>query len=101
MIAAGEFHDFAAFGICAGNADGGHHGLGTGVDETDLIHRRDGFLKHLCQLNLKPGRRSVQNTVLCGFCNRCGNMRMGMSGNDRAIGGEVINVLIAVFIPKA
>ncbi|MNW57504.1 hypothetical protein D3C74_353160 [compost metagenome] len=101
VITAGEFDNLAAFGISACYTDRGHDGLGAGVDEAHLIHRRNGFLQHLSQLDLKLRGCSVQQPVFCCLCNRRSNMGMGMAGNYRSIGGQIVYVFIAVFVPEA
>ena len=64
MVATGELDDFVALGVGAGDPDRGHDRLGAGIDETHLVHGRDGDLQHFGQGDLKLRRRPVEGAVL-------------------------------------
>ena len=100
MIAASELDNLVATGIGAGYADRRHNGFCTGIDEADLIHRRDCFLQHYCKLDFKLGRRTIERSVSRSFSNGLRDMRMGMSSNNWAICGQVVDITVAIDIPE-
>ena len=100
VVAAGEFDDFVALRIGAGDADRRHDGFRAGVDEADLVHRRDRFFQHFGKPDFQLGRRAVKRPVRRRLLNGPRHMRMGVSGNDRPVGGQIIDVAVAVHVPK-
>ena len=100
VVAAFKLQDLGAAGETAGQAHGGHGGLGTGVNQAHLLH--GGALDDvLRQQRLALGRGAERQTVGSRLLHCLHDGRVGIAVNHRAIRADQVDVLIAVDIPKA
>src|SRR5262249_23643904 len=65
------------------------------------VNRRKGSFDKACQSELRLSRRAVAGAARCGFLNRGDDTRVGVAGDQRTPGGEIVDVLVTVDIPDA
>ena len=100
VVAALKLQDLGAAGETAGQAHGGHGGLGTGVDQAYLLH--GGALNNvLRQQRLALGGCAEGEAVGSRLLHCLHDGRVGIAVDHRAIGADQVDVLIAVDIPEA
>ena len=98
VIAAVELNDLVAFGKTAGEANGGHAGLGAGIAHAHFFNARDGLAHELGHCDFERIRDAKAGPALCGVSDGFDDFRMGVAENRWAPGADVINVVIAVDI---
>ncbi len=101
VVAALELEDQIAAGEAAGEADGGHGGLGAAIDEADHLDGRHEGDDLFGQLDLFRGWRAVVCPFADGTFDGLGHVRVGMTQDQRPPRQHVVYVLVAVHIAQA
>src|ERR1700733_4479659 len=89
-----------AIGKRSRHADGRHGGLRPGTDKAQFFHRGHGPNHQLCQVSLRGGRRTEACPPFRSLLNRLHYQRVGMAEDHRPPGAEVVQVAIAIGVPK-
>ena len=101
VVAALELYDLVTRREGAGQPEGGHGGLGAGVDEADEFNRRDSGADGAGQLHLQLRRGAVGGAASGGGDERLCDGGMGMPQDQRAKRRQVIDVCVPVHIENA
>ena len=96
VIAALELDDEVAAGEAAGQADGGHAGLGAGADEAHLLDGREAAADELGEVRLAGMGCAEAGAAASGFADRFDHRREGVAQDHRAPGAEEVDVAVAV-----
>jgi len=92
VIVALELEDAVAPRAAACQADGAHGRFGAGVDHPHLLQRWNQLAQACGHLVLGPGRRAEAEPACGGFLDRPYHVRVGMSGDHRAPGSDVVDI---------
>ena len=96
VIAADAFDDQGAAGGGAGEADGAHGRFGAAVDEADHVDGWQGFDDFRGQRDFALGGSAVAGAAADGFGEGGDDPFVGVAGDDGAVAGDVIDVVVAV-----
>ena len=99
VVVAGELHDRVAAGGAAGQAHGRHGGLGARRHQAHLLDRRHPLADRLGQQHLALGRRAVGRAVDGRPLDGLDDGRVGVAGDDRAVGLHEVDVARALDVP--
>ncbi len=96
VVATFTLEDEFAAGEAACEADGGHHGLGAGVDEADFIDEGDAVDEALGELDFAGGANAKGGAACGGLGNGFGDAGMGVAEDHRAPGTTAVDELAAI-----
>ena len=100
MVAAGKLDDFAPAGGAPRQAQGGHDGLGAGIDHAH--HLRAGHLGHqLGHLHLDLRGRAEAQAVAHGLQHGLLHRLVAVTQDQRSPGADEVNILVAVHVDDA
>ena len=92
VVAAFEFYDLVTPGESASEADGGHRGLGAGVDHADFFDGWHPISDQLRHFHLVDIRNPVRDTILGGLMDRASDDRGSMAQDIGAPRADVVDV---------
>ncbi len=101
MVAAGKLDHLVAPGGTACQTQRAHRGFGTGVDQTHLIQARDQFAQAISHGHFARRRRAIAEPARCGLLYRFDHMRMGVTGDHRSPGADIIDIAVTIHINQA
>ncbi len=101
MVVALELKDLRTAGHSAGQADGGHHGFGSGIRETDHFRVPDHLLQHFGHFDFNFGGGRKVRAAGGGLCNCLCDVGVGMAQRQRAKAHHPIDVLVAIDVEQA
>ncbi len=101
VVAAFEFDDRMPAGRGPREAHGAHGRLGSGIDHAHHLQSRHDGAQALGHLDLCRARRPETETLGGGFLHRRYDGRMGMPGNHRAPGADIVDVGASFHVVQA
>ena len=99
VVVARELHDPASPRVTTGDADRRHRRLRAGGDEAHLLDRRHPLADRLGQEHLALGGRAVRRPVDRRTLHGLDDRRVGVPGDDRAVGLHQVDVAPTVRVP--
>ena len=99
VVAALELDDLVAARVAAGEADGGHAGLGAGAHEADLVHGRHELADLFGDERLALRDGAEGEALRDGFVNGGDDFVVVVAEDHRAPGEDVVDELLARGVP--
>ena len=101
VVATLELDDPVAASEGAGEAEGGHGGLGAGADEADHLDGGDGVADGAGELDLQLRGGAVGGAAFDGAREHVGDGGMSVAEDEGAEGGNVVDVGVTIDIEHA
>ncbi len=99
VVAAIEFDEHVATRCGPGQAQCGHGGFGAGGDEADQIDTWKRLLDQVSEFDFGLGGCAEAGAAGRGILNGGDDAGVGVAGDQRAPGGEVVDITIAIDVP--
>mmetsp|Transcript_41301 Transcript_41301/g.100220 ORF Transcript_41301/g.100220 Transcript_41301/m.100220 type:complete len:396 (-) Transcript_41301:89-1276(-) len=100
VVAPIELDHLLPLGVRAHQPQHSHARLGARVGEADHLHGRDGLDHHLRQLVLQSARRAERRALVHSLLDRIEHAVVCVADDRRAPRADVVDVLVAVDIPR-
>ena len=100
VVAAFKLDQFAAPGGATRQTDGAHRGFGAGADQPHHVHAGHQFEDFFGQLDFALGWRAKREAVKRCVLHSAQHSRVTVTQNHGAPGADVVNIALAVRVPK-
>jgi hypothetical protein len=99
VVAAFEFHDLAAAGKAACQANRAHGRLGAGTDQAHLLHAGYEIDQQLGHFQFSRGRGAEGKAIFGRFLYGFDHGRVRVPKDHRTPGADIVHIILAVLIP--